>query len=298
MLRKTVLIRALSLAFSVAAVGTIALPAMAQSNVVGSIFGTATPGATVVLKNLGTNQTRTVTADPAGKFNASGMAIGAWQVTTGGKTATVEVIAGQGAEAVLDVQAAVQSVQISGRRSRIDVSNATNGAVFTARELSKLPIARNVDAIIQLAPNTTKGDPTYAAGASFAGGGVSENAYYINGFPVTNPLTQLGASELPFGAIAQASVLVGGFGPEFGRSVGGVVNIVGKSGSNTWEAGGMASISPSRLRSTYKDRYYSTTGVNPATDGTLRIRREGKPDEVRPVSLVASAMSSKEVPER
>ncbi|HEX9173137.1 MAG TPA: carboxypeptidase-like regulatory domain-containing protein, partial [Telluria sp.] len=257
-----------------AAISTIAVPAMAQSNVVGSVYGTATPGAAVVLKNLGTNQTRTVTADPAGKFQASGMAIGSWQVTTGGKVATVEVIAGQGAEAVLDAPVAVQSVQISGRRSRIDVSNATNGAVFTARELSKLPIARNVDAIIQLAPNTTKGDPTYAAGASFAGGGVSENAYYINGFPVTNPLTQLGASELPFGAIAQASVLVGGFGPEFGRSVGGVVNIVGKSGSNNWEVGAMASISPSKLRSSYKDRYYANTGVNPATDGTLRVRRE------------------------
>ena len=38
--------------------------------------------------------------------------------------------------------------------------------------------------------------------AHSGGGGASENAYYINGFPVTNPLTQLGGSELPFGAIA------------------------------------------------------------------------------------------------
>ena len=280
MLRKTVLIRALQLAFSAAALSTVAInPAMAQSNAAGVIFGKAAPGSSVVLKNLDTNQTRTVTADSQGKFSVSGMALGRWQVTTGGQTTVVEAIAGQGAEATFAGEAAVQSVQtvqIAGRRSRIDVSNATNGAVFTATELARLPVARNVDAIIQLAPNTTKGDPTYAAGASFAGGGVSENAYYINGFPTTNPLTQLGASELPFGAIAQASVLVGGFGAEFGRSVGGVVNITGKSGTNRWEAGAMASITPRGMRANFVDRNFGNTGATPnaATDGTLRIRRE------------------------
>lgn len=300
MLRKTVLIRALSIAFSVSALGAVAInPVMAQSNAAGSIFGKVAPGASVVMKNLGTNQTRTITADSTGKFQASALAIGSWQVTSGGQTATVEVIAGQGAEAVLETAVAasastgVQQVQISGRRSRIDVSNATNGAVFTARELAKLPIARNVDAIIQLAPNTTKGDPTYSAGASFAGGGVSENAYYINGFPTTNPLTQLGASELPFGAIAQATVLVGGFGAEFGRSVGGVVNITGKSGTNNWEMGALASITPKSLRSEFKDRYFAHTGAtsngpgfrpgatptaapirNGNTDDSLRVRRQ------------------------
>jgi hypothetical protein len=273
MFRKTVLIRALSLAFSAAALSTaVTSPAMAQSNAAGSIFGKTTPNATVVMKNLGTNQTRTVTADSAGKFQVPALAIGSWTVTSGGKTTAVEVIAGQGAEAVF--AESVQSVTVSGRRSRIDVSNATNGAVFTARELNKLPIARSVDAIIQLAPNTTKGDPTYAAGASFAGGVVSENAYYINGFPTTNPLTQLGASELPFGAIAQATVLVGGFGAEFGRSVGGVVNIVGKSGTNNWESGAMASVTPKKLRASYVDRYYADTKINPSTDKTLRVRRE------------------------
>jgi hypothetical protein len=83
----------------------------------------------------------------------------------------------------------VQTVQVSGRRTRIDVSSSVNGATFTARELDKLPIGHNVDAIIQLAPNTTRSDPSYGAGASFGGGAATENAYYINGMTVTNPLT-------------------------------------------------------------------------------------------------------------
>jgi outer membrane receptor protein involved in Fe transport len=280
MLKKTVLVHALALAFGGMALTVgVVQPAMAQSNAAGSVFGKVAAGSgdTVVLKNNGTNATRTTTVDATGNFRVTSMPIGTYTVTLmkGGNTvgtSQVEVLAGQGVEAAF-VTGAVQTVQVSGRRTRIDVSSSVNGATFTARELEKLPIGRNVDSIIQLAPNTTRGDPTYAAGASFGGGAASENAYYINGMVATNPLTQLGAMELPFGAIAQAQILTGGYGVEFGRSTGGVVNITTKSGTNTWEAGAMASITPSSTRAKYRDIYYSNTGVLPKTDNTLYLDR-------------------------
>ncbi len=227
--------------------------------------------------NLDTGAKRSVTPDESGRYSATSMAPGRYKVDLmrDGKLAStteVDVIVGQGANASFATASpAVQTVQVSGRRSRIDVSSSNNGATFTAKELEKLPITQSVAAIIQLAPNTTRADSRYAAGASFGGGGASENSYYINGFPTTNPLTQLGASELPFGAISQAQILTGGFGAEFGRSVGGVVNITTKSGTNNWEFGASASIEPSSLRSKYKDTYYGNTGAaeNTATDGTL-----------------------------
>ena len=282
MLRKTVIARALTLAFSTAALSTaLVQPVMAQSNASGNVYGKVAPGTanSVVLKNLDTNLTRTVEVEANGTFTATALPIGRYSATlvkggASGASTQLEVLAGQGVEATFAAPG-LQQVQVTGRRSRIDVSSANNGATFVARELAKLPIAQNVDAIIQLAPNTTRVDSRYAGGASFAGGGASENAYYINGFPVTNPLTQLGASELPFGAIAQAQILTGGFGAEFGRSVGGVVNITTKSGTNNWEGGVMASIEPNSLRSKTKDLYYAKTGNFPATDGTLYRAREG-----------------------
>jgi hypothetical protein len=299
MLKKTVLVRALQIAFATTALSVAVMPsAMAQSNASGSVFGKVAAGSgdTVVLKSNDTNQTRTVTLDANGTFRVTSLPIGNYTatLTKGGATvgtAQLEVLAGQGVEASFESGAAVasaagvQSVRVTGRRNRIDVSSSVNGATFTARELEKLPIGRNVEAIVQLAPNTTRGDPTYAAGASFAGGGASENAYYINGMPVTNPLTQLGASELPFGAIAQAQILTGGYGVEFGRSVGGVVNITTKSGTNSWEVGALASITPSKTRAKYRDYYYSNTGAFPTTtDGTLRTRREDNEVEQRQYS--------------
>jgi hypothetical protein len=255
--------------------------ANAQSNASGTVYGTVTPGtgATVLVENVATGFKRSLTPDATGRFSASALPTGTYKATLlrDGKVVSVsagfEVLLGRGSEiAFADGQ--TQVVQVTGLARRLDMSSTSNGANFTARQLDALPIARNLDAIIQLAPNTTRADPRYVGGASIGGGAPSENSYYINGFPVTNPLNQLGSMELPFGAISQANITSGGFGAEFGRSIGGVVNIVTKSGGNQWEGGASASVSPSGLRSAYKDRTYANTGFsgNAKTDGSLYWR--------------------------
>jgi len=287
MLKKTVLVHALSLAFGGAVLGMAAMsPAMAQSNASGSVFGTVAPGSNVQIQieNTDIGIRRTLTPDAQGRFVASSLPSGTYRVTQlrdGAAVASVDVETGIGrnGEAIFTSAPAAGGtavVQVTGSRATIDVSSAGSSATFNARQLAALPIARNVEAIIQLAPNTTTGDSRFAGGASFGGGAASENSYYINGFPVTNPLTGLGAAQLPFGAIAEAQVLTGGFGSEFGRSIGGVVNIVTKSGTNTWEAGGIVTWEPKSLRANPHDIYYARTGTpnNAATDGTLRLKRE------------------------
>ncbi|MBI3713060.1 MAG: hypothetical protein HY253_08890 [Burkholderiales bacterium] len=284
--KKNLVAHALMLAFGAGFLTVGVTPTvMAQSSAAGNIFGQAPTGTTVSIVSPDTGLKRIVTPDATGRFNATAMPIGRYNVDVirDGKsmgTTLVEVVAGQGVDATL-VAAAVQSVQITARRTRIDVSNTNNGATFTAKELSSIPVAKSVSSIIQLAPNTTRGDTRYAAGDSFGGGAPSENAFYINGFPVTNPLTQLGASELPFGAIAQAQVLTGGFGAEFGRSVGGVVNITTKSGTNNWEFGATSTVRTKAMSARAKDGLYAVTGdpLNYRTDGKVRLsRRENESD--------------------
>ncbi len=280
MLRKTVIARALALAFSTAAL-TVAMvePAMAQSNVSGNIYGQvdSPAGASVVVSNKETGLKRTVTPEANGRYQLSALPVGVYKVdlVRDGKVVNsteIQVNVGQGTDASF-TSSAIAKVQITGTRSRIDVSNTNSGATFTARELAKLPVTPTVASIIQLAPNTTRGDSRYgdANAPSFGGSAASENAFYINGFPITNVLFQVGASELPFGAIAQAQVLTGGFGAEFGRSTGGVVNISTKRGSNNWEVGGSMSWEPDSLRSTPKNLYYPKTGAaeNAGTDGQI-----------------------------
>lgn len=277
-IRKTVVAQALAVAFGAAVVsGVMPTTAFAQSNATGTIFGRADAGSTITIENTGTGLKRSAAVDAAGKFTFTSLPTGTYKATltrNGAVASTkdgIEVLLGQGSEVAFG-GTSLQAVQVVGQRSRIDVSNTNNGTTFTAKELASIPAVRNVDSIIQLAPNTTRADSRYAGGASIGGGGPSENAYYINGFPVTNALTQLGGSELPFGAIGQAQVLTGGFGAEFGRSVGGVVNVVTKSGTNNWEAGVQLSMVPAALRSKQVDLYFPT-GTGAASDGTLRLRR-------------------------
>jgi hypothetical protein len=292
MFKKTVLVHALTLAFSGAALTVgVMNPAMAQSNATGVVYGTVTPGADtkVVIENTATGLRRVITPDAQGRFRVGALPPGSYSVTqmqgtTAVATQQAEVSIGQGASINFVQEAAqstnMQTVRVTGQRRTIDVASTNSGATFNARQLAALPIARNVEAIIQLAPNTTRADSRFSGGASFGGGAASENSYYINGFPVVNPLTGLGASQLPFGAIAEAQVLTGGFGAEFGRSIGGVVNIITKSGSNTWEAGAMVALEPKSWRASPRDLYYANTGANPSTDNTLRLaRRENTRDQ-------------------
>ena len=283
MLRKTVVARALSIAFSTAAL-TVAVvpPAMAQSNATGVIAGRVDSGAgaSVVVTNVETGLRRTVTVETGGTYRATALPPGRYRVdlVRGGNvanTSEVDVLLGQTVDASFG---GVTTVQVTGRRSRIDVTNATNSTVFTAKELAQLPVQQNLTAVVLLAPNTTQGDSAFGNTASFGGSGVSENSFYLNGFPITNPLSQLGSMELPFGSIQQASVMTGGFGAEFGRSIGGVMSITSKSGTNTWEAGALYSITPSELREDYRNSVYPVTGskANAGTDGKLRIRYDNR----------------------
>jgi hypothetical protein len=258
--------------------------AMAQSNAAGTVVGRVegTPGASVVLVNTETGLRRTGNVDASGRFQVTALPPGHYRVDlvqNGNvvRSNEVDVLLGQGVDASF-LSAAVQSVQVTGRRSRIDVSTAANGTVFTAKELAKLPIQQNLTSIVLLAPNTTKGDPAFGNTASFGGGGVSENSFYLNGFPITNPLSQLGSMELPFGAIQQANVLTGGFGAEFGRSIGGVLAVTSKSGTNTWEAGVMGSVEPNSLRASRRNISYADVG-DKSTDnraGQVDFRRDNR----------------------
>lgn len=274
--RKTVVARALAVAFgAISLVGAINNSAYAQSNTTGTLYGNVqgAAGASVVLTNKDNGSRRTLVVDNAGRFNAQSLVTGTYKVDlmVNGKVSktsdNVEVRVGQGTE--VSFAATLEAVQVLALRQKIDVASIGSTTVFTANDLAKVPVASNVGAVIQLAPNTTRGDSRYggANAPSFGGAGASENAYYINGFPVTTLLTQVGFSQLPFNSISQAQVLTGGYGAEFGRSTGGVVNIVTKTGGNAWVIGGQVSVAPNGMRATERNQFYETVGT--AMDGKI-----------------------------
>ena len=273
--KRTVFAHAVLLAIA----ATVSTGALAQSNATGNIYGQAKAGEVVVIES-NTGLKRTITPDASGRFQASSLPTGNYKVTLqkGGAAVgskNVEVLIGQGSEVSFST---LESVVVTGQSKKLDVSTANAGNVFTAKELAAMPMAPAVSNIVQIAPGTTRGDYRYGNNAaSFGGAGPSENAAFINGFPVTNSLYQVGYSSLPFGSISQAQIITGGYGAEFGRSTGGVINITTKSGGNEWEAGVGATWAPNALRSKPKNIMYPVTGAqnNVGTDGLIHQYKEG-----------------------
>ena len=151
----------------------------------------------------------------------------------------------------------------------IDVTTTNQVTTITARQLQQLPIARSVENIAMLAPGVTGGAPAFATSAIqtgtklnssllvFGGASVAENAYYVDGMNVTDALTGQGGIGLPYYSIEQVQTITTGYDARYGRSVGGVINQIGKSGSNEWHFGARASWAPATLRDDYKNSYYN-----------------------------------------
>jgi outer membrane receptor protein involved in Fe transport len=250
----------------------ISAGAMAQSNSVGSIFGTAgDSGNRVVITNTETGAVRSSNVDANGRFQIPSLPVGTYKVELQKDGATVEtrdsvfVAVGSGSEVAFDAET-IESVVVTGERVPvIDVSVADTRSVFTAEDLQNVTVKQSIEEIAMLAPGTVRGDSRYntnrgTPSASFGGSGANENAFYLNGYAITDPIKGLGSSSLPFNGIEQYQLLTGGYGAEFGRSTGGVVNIVTKRGSNNWESGAQISYTANS----------DSTDIYVPANGTLR----------------------------
>lgn len=222
--------------------------AIAQSSE-GSIYGRGKPGDKITITSIENGATRQITVDANGTYTAAKLQPGSYRVEGGGITRDVNVSIGSGTAVDLGGDT-VARVVVQGSRSLIDTSTAETSTVFTADQIAALPVARDINAIAILAPGVVRGDPDLGGGSlpSFAGASVAENGYYINGFDVTNIRNFLSYSNLPFEAIGAQQVKSGGYGAEYGRSLGGVISIVTKRGTNTWKGGASVYFSPESLQ--------------------------------------------------
>lgn len=230
----------------------MASTALAQSSE-GAIYGVGKAGTAVTVTSMETGQTRQVQTDSTGNFSLAKMAPGRYKISAGGVTQEVTVSIGSNTTVDLNASQQLQAVTVTGSRVRsaIDVRSVESNTVFTQDQIQELPVSRNVNAVALLAPGVVKGDAGLGSGdlPSFGGASVAENGYYLNGFDVTNIRNFLSYADLPFDAIAEQQIKTGGYGAEYGRSLGGVISLATKRGTNEWKGGVSAYWTPSALRS-------------------------------------------------
>jgi hypothetical protein len=246
-------------ALSVAACLGLSLPAVADnttSNIVGSIKANDYSQYTVTATDPKTGYSRQISVSDEGTFRFSKLPTGEYDIViskNGEVVATdkLRVALGSNANADFDFLSAdgTERIEVTGARfSAVDVTSTDSGLVIDEFELDRLPVARNLTAVSLLAPGTVAGESGFGNTASFGGASVAENSCYINGLEVTNTRQGLGCGSVPFEFYKEFQVKTGGYSAQFGRTTGGVVNAVTKSGTNEWEFAAVANFIPSGLQ--------------------------------------------------
>ena len=239
----------------------------------GSIYGDVGGQGATVSVTSDSGFSRTITTDAAGRYTITSLPAGNYTVTVSRDgavvgTRVVRVIAGSGADVSFGGDSSLGTVVVTGQTVRpIDISAVDTRSVLTAQELERIPVGRSAEAIALLAPGAISGAGGYFGGlVSFGGSGVSENAYYVNGYFTGEPLSNLGGFTLPYGSIEQQESFIGGYSAMYGRSDGGVISQIGKRGTNEWHFGGQVTWVPKSLREHNPDTYFPNLELPKYTD--------------------------------
>jgi outer membrane receptor protein involved in Fe transport len=268
-LRKNALCIAMGLCLA-----SLATPVLAQ-NATGAVAGHAEAGTQISLTNTSSGATRTITAGSDGNYRFGQLAPGAYKLSAaGGAPVDLDVSVGGTTTVNLGSGGAVdlKSVQVRGTRivNRVDVKSTEAATSLTREEIARLPVDQDLASVAQLAPGVVSSGATFG-GLTFGGASVAENVVYINGLDVTDLYLRRGFSTIPFNFFEEVQVKTGGYSAEFGRSTGGVINAVTRSGGDEFHGGVQATIEPSAWASSKKDHFHH--------DGTLDARNRTSRDE-------------------
>jgi len=230
------------------------LTAFAQTTTEGAISGTVsdTTGAvvsdaSVVVRNNATNAEQTTKTDPSGNFRVGNLAPSVYTVTvnaTGFAPYKLEqVIVNVGTvtdiSPKLGVGSAAETVAVSAEAPQINTTSADYASVLNDVAISNLPInGGRWSNFVLLTPTVVNNGDGFGL-VSFRGMSVLLNNNTIDGadnnqafFSEERGRTRAGYSSAK-AAVQEFQVNTSNYSAEYGRSAGGVVNTVTKSGTNS-----------------------------------------------------------------
>jgi hypothetical protein len=232
---------------SAAAFGQAASGNAAISGVVRDPSGATVPGANVVISSEGRGVIRTLTTNEAGVFSAPALVPGpGYKVAVtapgfaGYEAKDIELRVGQNLELniALKIATTATTVEVTAAAPLVEYSKSDISSIVDTRQISELPInGRRVDTFVLLTPGVSN-DGTY--GLLTFRGVAGQNSFLVDGVDTTEQFynenagrTRI-ASQLAQEAVDQFQVVSSNYTAEYGRAMGGVVNTITKSGTNTF----------------------------------------------------------------
>jgi len=237
------------------------LPRLAAAQAVtGTILGTvsdttgaAVPGATVTLTNLGTGLTRSIVTDSTGEYTVPSLPTGKYRLVAelpGFRTVTMpDIDLGVDQHLRFNVQLSIgtvsETVTVSGSSPLVQIATSELGTTVGEEQIKTLPLnGRNFVNLTRTVPGVVRGIPganidgagslAWRASASFSANGQRprDNNYILDGVDNNETWLQTVVLFPSVDALDEFKMQTSTYSAEFGRSLGGVVNLQIKSGAN------------------------------------------------------------------
>src|SRR5512141_901666 len=236
--------------FSLAALVLFALAAPAvfaqtTSNIVGHVTdqqGSPLPGVAVEATGPALQGTATAVTDSQGRYRLALVPPGAYVVafTLQGFARERQngVAVGLGKDTTLNANLHISTtaeMTVVSEAAAIELPSAGVGTNLDQRAVTTLPSGRNYSSLAQVVPGVSSdANPLNSDQSTITvyGSSGAENAFYIDGMNTTGAEYGFQGKELNFEFIQAVDVKTGGYEAEYGRSTGGIVNVITKSGGN------------------------------------------------------------------
>jgi hypothetical protein len=234
-------------------IASIALPARASAqtaDIVGRVTDTSggvLPGATVTVENIGTKDVRTAVTSNTGDYVFTLLPIGTYTVKIdlqGFSAQTSRVVLTSGdrtrVDGKLNIGTVNETVQVSGEAPLLQTDASTLSALVTEKAVQDLPIAgRNFVNVVSMVPGATptngapggnNNDRRQTSSVSINGGDGTGNNHLIDGMDNNERYIGTIGVKPAIDAIQEIRVQTNLYSAEVGRTGGGVINILTKSG--------------------------------------------------------------------
>jgi len=212
--------------------------------------GAVAPGVEVKATHLETNQTRSATTDAEGQYTINFLPIGGYslEISAQGfkKFSQTGIVLSVGGSArvdpVLEVGALSDTVSITASAPAINTSDGSLGRTVENKEILNLPLVnRDVYTLLTLTPGVDAtegtnpfGSPAQISVVNGSPSGTGSINYFLDGGNNTAGGRNTGNALPNPDAVQEFRVITNNFGAEFGRFAGGMIDVVTKSGTNSF----------------------------------------------------------------
>jgi len=227
-----------------------------NGNIAGTVRdqgGAVIPGAMVTARNQETGVEHSALSDETGVFNILSVPAGSYEVSVMQpgfqpmrKSRTLTVGASVRVDFSLNVGLITDKVEVTAEAAQVDTTSSTLSGLVADSVIRELPIngrdwiqlATLQAGVLTVVTTLQSSSPGTGLGQkmSISGGRPTQNVFRVDGLVVNDqgndsPGSALGVN-MGVDAIREFSVLTNAYSAEYGRSAGGVVNAISKSGSN------------------------------------------------------------------